>query len=87
MLSWYLFGIYVIKYIVVDKSTRKKGEGTEKPRSIRLSRDVWNRLDADAERCQRSSVKQLEAVLRKYFRISDVDINFERTDETKNGAK
>lgn len=70
----------------VDKSTRKKSEETETPRSIRLSRDVWNRLDADAERCQRSSVKQLEAVLRKYFRISDVDINFERTDETTNGA-
>lgn len=63
----------------MEKSARKNKEEEESARSIRLSRDVWDHLDADAARCQRSSVKQLEAVLRKYFRISDVDIVFEQT--------
>lgn len=81
----YLWLLYDI-VLLVDKA-RKKKEEAETARSIRLSRDVWERLDADASRCQRSAVKQLEAVLRKYFRISDVDITLEQHRETGSSGR
>lgn len=46
------------------------------PRSIRLPRKLWKALDEDAERCKRSSVRQLEALLSKWYGLDDVDINF-----------
>jgi hypothetical protein len=47
----------------------------EKTRSIRLPASVWNALDADAERCRRSSQKQIEALLVTYYEIESVEIN------------
>ena len=48
---------------------------TEKTRSIRLPESVWNALDADAERCRRSSQKQIEALLVTFYEMDDVEIN------------
>ena len=48
---------------------------SEKVRSIRLPEFVWNALDADAERCRRSSQKQIEALLVTFYEIDDVEIN------------
>lgn len=38
-------------------------------RSIRLPLYVWRALDADADRCRRSSVKQIEAILVRYYNL------------------
>lgn len=48
---------------------------SEKARSIRLPENIWNALDADAERCRRSSQKQIEALLVTFYEIEDVEIN------------
>ncbi len=44
-------------------------------RTFRFSTKVWDALDKDAERCHRSSVKQLEAILTSYYGLGDVEIN------------
>ena len=50
-------------------------------RSIRLPLYVWRALDGDAERCRRSSVKQVEAILVKYYDLdSDIDLSETRLD-------
>lgn len=48
---------------------------SEKTRSIRLPEFVWDALDADAERCRRSSQKQIEALLSTFYDIADVEIS------------
>ena len=53
---------------------------TEVPRSIRLPQKLWDALEADAKRCKRSAVKQLEALLTKWFRLDDVEIHFDNSD-------
>jgi 23S rRNA maturation-related 3'-5' exoribonuclease YhaM len=45
------------------------------PRSIRFPKKVWDAIDADAQRCKRSSVKQMEAVLTAYYQLEDVELN------------
>lgn len=45
------------------------------PRSIRFPKKVWDAIDADAQRCKRSSVKQMEAVLTAYYKLEDVELN------------
>ena len=47
----------------------------EKTRSIKLPEFVWDALDADAERCRRSSQKQIEALLVTFYEIEDVEIS------------
>lgn len=48
-------------------------------RSIRFPQRLWDAIDADAERCKRSSVKQLEAVLSLYYGLEDSGfINMDR---------
>lgn len=48
-------------------------------RSIRLPAYVWQALDDDAQRCRRSPVRQLEALLVRYYDLdSNIDID-ERT--------
>lgn len=47
----------------------------EKVRSIRLPEKVWDALDADAERCRRSSQKQIEALLVTFYEMESVEIN------------
>ncbi len=44
-------------------------------RTFRFNTKVWDALDKDAERCHRSSVKQLEAILTAYYGLGDVEIN------------
>lgn len=46
-------------------------------RSIRLPKEVWAALDTDAKRCKRSPVRQLEALLSKWYALNDVDIHFD----------
>jgi hypothetical protein len=58
------------------RSLAEASEDDEVPRSIRLPRRIWRALDEDARRCKRSSVRQLEALLSKWYDIDDVDINF-----------
>ena len=45
------------------------------PRSIRFPKKVWDAIDADAQRCKRSSVKQMEAVLTAYYKLEDVELD------------
>ncbi len=47
------------------------------PRSIRFPKELWDAIDADAQRCKRSSVKQMEAVLSAYYELEDVELNGE----------
>lgn len=46
----------------------------EKARSIRLPERIWDALDADAERCRRSSQKHLEALLVSFYNMDNVEI-------------
>lgn len=46
-----------------------------KARSIRLPEYVWDALDKDSARCRRSSQKQLEAILLKFYGLEDVEID------------
>ena len=45
------------------------------PRSIRFPKNLWDAIDADATRCKRSAVKQMEAVLTAYYNLEDVELN------------
>jgi 23S rRNA maturation-related 3'-5' exoribonuclease YhaM len=47
----------------------------EIPRSIRFPKELWDAIDEDAQRCKRSSVRQMEAVLTAYYGLQDVDLN------------
>ena len=47
----------------------------EIPRSIRFPKELWDAIDEDAQRCKRSAVRQMEAVLTAYYDLEDVDIN------------
>jgi hypothetical protein len=51
---------------------------SEVPRSIRLPQKLWDKLDADAKRCKRSTVKQLEALLTKWYGVDDIEIRFDK---------
>ena len=46
-------------------------------RSIRFPQKVWAALEGDAKRCKRSAIKQLEALLSKWYGLEDVEIPFE----------
>jgi len=41
---------------------------------IKLSEATWSALAADAERCKRSSTKQLEAILTTYYGLDNVEL-------------
>ena len=56
---------------------------TEQARSIRFPAYVWAALDLDAKRCRRSPVRQLEALLVKWYRLDDVEIHLEEFRETR----
>lgn len=38
---------------------------------LRLPDEVWDAVNRDADRCLRSQTKQIEAILRAYFRLGD----------------
>jgi len=44
-------------------------------RTFYFEKELWARLDEDAKRCLRSSTKQMEAILKTYFDVEDVDLN------------
>lgn len=46
-------------------------------RTFYFEKSLWEKLDADAKRCLRSSTKQLEAILKTYYGVGDVEINKE----------
>jgi len=46
-------------------------------RTFYFEKELWTRLDDDAKRCGRSSVKQLEAILKTYYGTGDVGLNLE----------
>ena len=47
----------------------------EIPRSIRFPESLWIAIDSDAKRCKRSSVKQLEALVARYYELQNVEID------------
>lgn len=46
-------------------------------RSIRFPQRLWDAIDAEAQRCQRSSEKQVEAILATYYELEDVELSQE----------
>lgn len=45
-------------------------------RSLRLPRYIWEALDKDAKRCRRSPVRQIEAILVRYYNLDpSVELN------------
>lgn len=44
-------------------------------RTFYFERELWEKLDDDARRCLRSSTKQMEAILKTYFGVADVDLS------------
>ncbi len=44
-------------------------------RTFKFETALWKKLDADAERCGRSSTKQLEAILKTYYDAEDVELS------------
>jgi hypothetical protein len=45
------------------------------PRQLRLRKDLWDLVDADAERCKRSANRHIEALLEAYFQATDINVN------------
>lgn len=44
-------------------------------RTFYFDKALWTKLDEDAKRCLRSSTKQMEAILKTYFGVSDVELS------------
>lgn len=75
----------VLPFTIVGRDNPVKIEKnkTPKPRSINLPTWLWDELDKDADRCLRSSVKQLEAFLTVCF---DPEADLEIDKETIRAA-
>jgi hypothetical protein len=59
----------------LDNRTEPRNEES-KNRSIALPVYLWEALDGDAKRCRRSAVKQIEAILVRYYRLeASVDLD------------
>lgn len=46
-------------------------------RTFYFEKSLWTRLDDDAKRCLRSSTKQMEAILKTYYSVEDVELDKE----------
>jgi hypothetical protein len=46
-------------------------------RNLKYPRYIWDALDNDAERCGRSGIKQLEALLLAHYNLRDVELSGE----------
>ncbi len=46
-------------------------------RTFYFEKQLWTKLDDDAKRCLRSSTKQLEAILKTYYAVEDVELGSE----------
>jgi hypothetical protein len=58
----------------------------ERLRSIRFPQWLWDRIDEDAKRSKRSSVKQMETVLSLYYGAEEAMIDRERLVSLKAGG-
>ncbi len=47
-------------------------------RTFNFDRSLWEKLDADADSCLRSSTKQLEAILRAYYFAESFEMNYQK---------
>lgn len=62
-----------------EKQRMAQDQNTEEvSRSIRMPKYIWDALDADADRCDRSSVGQIRALLRMFYFNEDVEIEREK---------
>lgn len=50
----------------------------EKVKLIPFTKELEDKIEADAKRCQRSFVRQVVAVLAAYYETGDVEINREK---------
>jgi hypothetical protein len=50
----------------------------EKPKLIPFSKELKEAIEADAKRCRRSFVRQVEAVLMTYYGLENVEVDRER---------
>ena len=55
-----------------------KEEKDEKVKLIPFTRELEEAIEADAKRCRRSFVRQVEAVLMTYYGIDDVEVDRQR---------
>ena len=55
-----------------------KDEKDEKAKLIPFNRELEEAIEADARRCRRSFVRQVEAVLMTYYGIEDVEVDRQR---------
>lgn len=55
-----------------------KDEKDEKVKLIPFNRELEEAIEADAKRCRRSFVRQVEAVLMTYYGIEDVEVDRQR---------
>lgn len=44
-------------------------------RTFYFEKELWAKLDDDARRCLRSSTKQMEAILKTYFGVENVELD------------
>lgn len=44
-------------------------------RTFYFEKSLWAKLDDDARRCLRSSTKQMEAILKTYYSVADVELD------------
>ncbi|MEW6210566.1 MAG: hypothetical protein AB1631_19535, partial [Acidobacteriota bacterium] len=49
-------------------------DDSEVVRSIRLPKKIWRLLDGDADRCDRTTNGQLKAILKAYYKVSNVEL-------------
>jgi len=55
-----------------------KDEKDEKVKLIPFTKELEEAIEADAKRCRRSFVRQVEAVLMTYYGIDDVEVDRQR---------
>lgn len=74
--NWYLLGIMLIPQAWKEDSAlpEKKKDKDETARSIRFPKRIWQEIDEDAKRCQRTAVKHMQAIFMAYFNLQDIDL-------------
>ena len=56
----------------------------EQTRSIRFEPKVWEAIDRDAARCNRSAVKHMEAIFTLLYDLGDPEMDLDRIAALKN---
>lgn len=60
---------------VCGRKKRREIMAAEKSKLIPFSKELEAAIDADAKRCRRSFVRQVEVVLMTYYGIGDVEVS------------